>query len=58
MDMDKQMGKGEANSEMVMISITVSENLIVSLLRGQRKKSFFLFFHKGLDVNKIIRVMM
>lgn len=47
MDMDKQMGKGEANSEMVMISITVSENLIVSLLRGQRKKSFFCSSIKG-----------
>lgn len=43
----KQMGKGEANSEMVMISVIVSEYLIVSLLRGQRKKPLFYSSIKG-----------
>lgn len=59
--MGKQMGKEEVNSEMVMISVIVSECLIRSLMQRQRKKPLFLLFHKGLptpeDVNKIIRVM-
>lgn len=61
-DMGKQMGKEEVNSEMDMISVIVSERLIGSLTQGQRKKPLFLLFRKGLptpeDVNKIIRVMM
>lgn len=45
--MGKQMGKVEANSEMVMISVMVSEYLIMSLLRGQRKKLLFYSSIKG-----------
>lgn len=45
--MGKQMGKVEANSEMVMISVIGSEYLIMSLLRGQRKKPLFYPSVKG-----------
>lgn len=45
--MGKQMGKAEDNSEMVMISVIVSEHLIRSLLQGQRKKPLFYYFING-----------
>lgn len=45
--MGKQMGKVEDNSEMVMISLIVSEYLILSLPQGQRKNSLFHSSVKG-----------
>lgn len=45
--MGKQMGKVEDNSEMVMISVIVSEHSIRSLPQGQRKKPLFYSFIKG-----------
>lgn len=47
MDMGKQMGKAEDNSEMVVISVIVSVHLVVSLTQGQRKKSLFYSSIKG-----------
>lgn len=45
--MGKQMGKAEDNSEMVMISVIVSEHSIGSLAQEQRKKPLFYSSTKG-----------
>lgn len=53
--MGKQMGRAEDNSEMVMITVIVSEHLIRSLLQGQRKKPLFYSSMKGWLHQRMLR---